>query len=130
MPDKHWEHDSTSQSHHETDMGHESHESMGQRGVTRPQMSGKDGHDNMKMSPEDLLKMLHRHHQQTLWVYWLLIILGVWMVLAPLTFDHGKATVQPSGGREVWLSLAARITAMTWSDIVSGLLLLISAGDR
>jgi hypothetical protein len=32
--------------------------------------------------------------------------------------------VQPSAGREVWLSLTARITAMTWSDILSGVLLI------
>lgn len=30
----------------------------------------------------------------------------------------------PSGGREVWLSLSARVSAMTWSYIFSGLLLI------
>src|SRR5690606_484436 len=36
----------------------------------------------------------------------------------------GKAAVAPSGGREVWLSLQQRISFMTWSDIISGLLLI------
>ena len=44
---------------------------------------------------------------------------------APLTFGYGPATVQPSAGREVWLSLTARITGVTWSEILSGVLLLI-----
>jgi hypothetical protein len=30
-----------------------------------------------------------------------------------------------SGGRDVWLSLATRIALMTWSDLLSGLLLII-----
>ena len=68
--------------------------------------------------------MLHMHHQKTLWIYWMLILLGVWLVLSPLTFSYGVGTVEPSGGRDVWLSLADRIAVLKWSDIVSGLLLI------
>jgi hypothetical protein len=46
-------------------------------------------------------------------------------MLAPVTFGYGTATVQPSGGRDVWLSLSTRIALMTWSDLLSGVLLLI-----
>jgi uncharacterized membrane protein len=46
-------------------------------------------------------------------------------MLSPLTFGYGVATVAPSGGRDVWLSLATRISLMTWSDLLSGLLLII-----
>ncbi|MBE0599611.1 MAG: vitamin K epoxide reductase family protein [Desulfuromonadales bacterium] len=33
--------------------------------------------------------------------------------------------VTPAGGRELWLSDAARVAAMTWSDLISGLLLIV-----
>jgi hypothetical protein len=107
---------------------------MGMRGVTRPmaekevrqhnQQMHDDGHD-MKMSDEMRLHMLHMHHRQTLWVYWMIVMLGFWMVLTPLTFDYGIGTVQPSGGRSVWLSLDQRILFMKWSDIISGTLLIL-----
>jgi hypothetical protein len=69
--------------------------------------------------------MLFVHHSQTLWVYWFLIMLGFWLVLNPLTFGYSQGTVEPSGGREVWLTLSERAAAMTWSDILSGLLLIL-----
>lgn len=110
---------------------------MGSRGVTRPMMEmesheHKQGHDHrdmdmgtMKMSAEDRMKMLNDHHKQTLWVYWTIVLLGFWMIASPLTFDYGKNVVSPAGGRPVWLSLGDRIAAMYWSDIISGLLLVI-----
>lgn len=114
---------------------------MGKRGVTRPmaEMSMKKNHQQedkkdqddkesnesgMMMSNEQRKEMLHMHHMQTLWIYWTLVILGIWMVASPLTFDYGKNVVEPSGGRDVWLSLSQRISFMKWSDIISGLLLI------
>ena len=111
--------------------------SMGSRGVTRPMMDmesheHKEGHDHkdmdmgaMKMSADDRMKMLVKHHKQTLWVFWVLVLLGFWMITSPLTFDYAKNVVEPSGGRDIWLSLTDRIAAMRWSDIISGLLLVI-----
>ena len=115
---------------------------MGSRGVTRPmsemKMKGdpaerrspeqhgqhhEGGHHEMSIGQRQ--EMLHMHHMQTLWIYWTIILLGIWMVVSPLTFDYGKNPVQPSGGREVWLPLAERIAAMKWSDIISGVLLII-----
>ncbi len=110
-------------------MKHGSHDDMGSRGVTRPMMDMKQSDDkemsmdDMKMSKDDRKEMLHHHHMQTLWVYWTIILLGVWMILAPLTFSYSNGIVQPSGGRGVWLSLDTRIAVLTWSDIISGLLL-------
>ncbi|HAC15049.1 MAG TPA: vitamin K epoxide reductase [Bacteroidetes bacterium] len=109
---------------------------MGTRGITRPMMDmeshdHKNGDDHkdmsmsaMKMSAEDRMKMLNDHHKQTLWVYWTVVLLGLWMIASPLTFDYGKNVVEPSGGRDVWLSLADRIAAMRWSDFISGILLI------
>ncbi|WP_233530730.1 vitamin K epoxide reductase family protein [Gelidibacter salicanalis] len=110
-------------------------EGMGTRGVTRPMMDMEKhetmhGHEHidsgaMKMSADDRMKMLKDHHNQTLWVYWVIVLLGFWMIASPLTFDYGKNVVEPAGGRDVWLSLSDRIAAMYWSDIISGLLLVI-----
>ena len=100
------------------------HGSMGKRGVTRSMHEMPMQGQSMEMSHGDKLEMLKMHHQQTLWIYWTLVLLGFWMVLSPLTFDYEKAVIEPSGGRQVWLSLQARIQAMIWSDIVSGLALI------
>ncbi len=112
-------------------------EGMGSRGVTRPMMDmesheHKKGHEHkdidlgdMKMSADDRMKMLKDHHKQTLWVYWAIVLLGFWMIASPLTFDYGKNVVAPAGGRDVWLSLSDRIAAMYWSDIISGLFLVV-----
>lgn len=107
---------------------HGGHGEMGTRGVTRPMHDGhhEGGHGGgMEMGREERMEMLREHHRRTLWVYWALVLLGVWMVAAPLTFDHGVGTVSPSGGREVWLPLEARAAALTWSDLLSGVLLVV-----
>src|SRR5690606_35658253 len=75
-------------------------------------------------------RMLRMHHRQTLWVYWTLIMLGCWMVIAPFNFGYLNPAlwVDPSGGRGVWFSelthTSLRAQLMTWSDVISGLLLL------
>lgn len=106
----------------------ENHSSgMASRGVTRP-MAEKEvkghSHDDGDNGGMDRMKMLHMHHKQTLWVYWMLIILGAWLVISPFTFDYGKEIVQPSGGRDLWISDSMRVLVMKWSDIISGLLLM------
>ena len=68
---------------------------------------------------------LRQHYKETYWAYWLLIILGVLAVLSPLIFSYGVSTVEPAGGREVWLPLDLRIWIMTWSTILSGLILIL-----
>ena len=90
--------------------------------------SGKG--DSGEMDHEQRLEKLRMHHKQTLWIPWTLLMLGVWMVLAPFTLGYGNEAlwVAPSGGRGVWLSdrlwTELRATLMTWSDILSGLLLI------
>lgn len=103
------------------------HMDMGSRGVSRPMMHDKndsdEGQGQMKMDKEHRVEMLQMHHKQTLWVYWMIILLGAWMIVFPLTFSYAKGVAAPSGGREVWLSLSERISIMKWSDIISGILL-------
>lgn len=84
------------------------------RGTTRPEM---DHH-------KDRMEMMQSHHEQTLWIYWSLIILGFWLIFTPLTFNFNVGIVEPSGGREVWLSLEDRITFLKYSDMISGFLLI------
>jgi hypothetical protein len=127
QPDKRWRKADQRQRRPQTGQqqnqaGDDEHGGMAQRGVSRS-MHATHG-KSMEMSHEERLKMLQMHHQQTLWIYWTLVLLGFWMVLSPLTFEYGKSVVQPSGGREVWLPLDLRVQAIIWSDIVSGLALI------
>lgn len=114
---------------------------MRKRGVTRPMEmaelrhhasqhsgsgeGGESGHAHAGHDPEAGHQMLAMHHKQTSWVYWFLIMLGFWLLVNPHTFSYATGTVDPSGGRSVWLTLSQRATAMAWSDIVSGLLLIV-----
>ncbi len=121
---------------------------MGERGVTRPMeaLSGHagggseaEGHtkrsgdasSHHEMSREDRLEMVALHHQQTLWIYWTLPLLGLWMLCAPLSLGYLNEAlwVSPSGGRGVWFSEQThdvlRAWLMTGSDTISGLLLLV-----
>lgn len=65
------------------------------------------------------------HHRHTLWIPWTLILLGVWMLVAPPSFGDGTGAVVPAGGRVPWLELSARITALRWSDALSGAALVV-----
>ncbi len=99
---------------------HGSHGGMGMRGVTRP-MEEMKHHGDMKMSHDDRMHMLRMHHKQTLWIYWSIVLLGLWTMAAPWTLGYGSEIVQPGGGRDVWISDAWRVRATMWSDLLSGI---------
>ncbi|MFZ0388851.1 MAG: vitamin K epoxide reductase family protein [Calditrichia bacterium] len=96
---------------------------MEKRGVTRPQM--KKDENSGGMNPAQRHQMLVSHHRNTQWVYWMLVLLGVWLIATPLTFQFSKEVVAPAGGRELWISLNARLSLFFWSDIISGFLLIL-----
>ncbi len=106
---------------------------MGSRGVTRPMAERKQmEHDGGGEPYSDArYDMLNRHHRQTLWIYWTLILLGMWTALAPFTFGYLNESlwVDPSGGRGVWFGdetrTALRAWLMTCSDVISGVLLIV-----
>jgi uncharacterized membrane protein len=106
---------------------------MGKRGVTRGVGNHGDAEGGMsgEMSREDRLEMLRMHLRQTLWVYWLVVLLGVWLIASPFAFGYLNPDlwVRPSGGRGAWFGDethdALRATLMTWSDVLSGLLLIV-----
>ena len=96
---------------------------MSGRGVTRPM--------EMDTDSDSRREMLEQHHHKTLWIPWTLMLLGVWLLLAPWSFGYGNEElwVQPSGGRGVWFSEqtldSLRATLTIWSDVVSGALLVV-----
>lgn len=118
---------------------------MGSRGVSRPMAESQmreendndsddsGGHEH-SMTHDDRLSMLKMHHKQTLWIYWTLPILGIWLLTAPFNFGYLNESlwVDPSGGRGPWFADESthelrklRAWLMTVSDLVSGLLLVI-----
>ncbi len=105
---------------------------MVERGVTRSTANDKNHRyqknkmpDIDSMTREERREKLFSHHKEILWIYWVVIMLGVWMIFSPLTFSYGKSVVFPGGDRSLWLTTEARIAAMTWSDIISGILLVV-----
>lgn len=114
-------------------MSHDHSHSMGTRGVARPMEMmehDRECHDH-EMSHDERLKMLRQHHKKTLWVYWTLVVLGVWTAIAPFTFGYMNPDiwVDPAGGRGVWFSdqthTRLRAILMTASDVISGIALAI-----
>lgn len=110
---------------------------MARRGVTRP-MAERESRDQDEGSgghgppySDARYGMLAEHHEHTLWVYWALVMLGVWTLVAPFNFGYLNESlwVDPSGGRGAWFSDAThtelRAWLMTWSDVASGLLLTV-----
>ncbi|HVU94258.1 MAG TPA: vitamin K epoxide reductase family protein [Puia sp.] len=76
------------------------------------------------IQPTDTGKQLREHHAQTLWMYWTLVVLGCWMLLMPTTFSYHKGLTEINETRNLWLDLPSRISALEWSDRISGLLLI------
>jgi 4-amino-4-deoxy-L-arabinose transferase-like glycosyltransferase len=72
---------------------------MDSRGSTRPMMSSSHSDKKDMDMDMDRMAMLRQHHHNTLWIYWCIIMLGIWMLLSPLTFSYGKEIVAPSGNR-------------------------------
>lgn len=70
------------------------------------------------------LQKLVEHHKKTQWVYWLVSLLGVWLLVSPATFSYGLQSVEPAAGREIWLSADARAWVLAINDVVCGLALI------
>lgn len=82
-------------------------------------------------SPADAAVVDEVHHRQNLWIPWTVVLIGFWLISSPFTFGylHDGNWVVPSGGRGVWFSDdthdALRAQLMTWSDVVSGVALVV-----
>lgn len=107
-------------------------EPMGTRGVTRPMPleESRDAEDGLE-GDGDRMDMLRRHHRHVLWIPWTVLLLGIWQLAAPgiLGYLEPELWQRPSGGRGAWWSDAThdalRAQLMFWSDVATGLLLLI-----
>ena len=106
--------------------------SMESRGVTRPMAEQQIESEQEQDEQHSTGQMLVSHHRQTLWIAWTLILLGVWLLVAPFTFGYLNEAlwVQPSGGRGAWFAETAtydalRAQLMTWSDVLSGAFLVV-----
>ena len=108
-----------SQQHFKSDQN--DHESMGSRGVTRSSMDMHDG----EMTEQSRRDMRDKHHRQTEWIWWTLILLGIWTMVAPFTFGYASSPVSPAVEGASPLSLNWRINGMIYSDLASGLLLIM-----
>ena len=105
---------------------------MESRGVTRPMAQQSIDAEQEQDTERGPMDMLRSHHRQTIWIPWTLMLLGVWLLVAPFTFGYlnEQLWTQPSGGRGAWFAQSAtydalRAQLMTWSDVVSGALLLV-----
>ncbi len=108
------------------DMQHARHAGMRKRGVTRMQMEMGDG--QMEMTPTDRREMLQQHHAQTLWVPLLVVLLGVWLITSPFALGYSNPDLAGNGVARITAErglpeITARGATMTWSDVISGLLL-------
>ena len=74
------------------------------RNVYQPPRT-RDQHD-MNMTPEKRQENWRHHHRQTLWVHFSVILLGTWLMTAPVTFGYASS-------------------GMTISDVASGALLVV-----
>lgn len=79
---------------------------------------------------EDRHERLRRHHISTLWLPIIVIIAGVWLATSPFTFGYVEGAAGPPRAAEVVQardlpSPEARGMWMTWSDLVSGLALVV-----
>ncbi|GAA4469688.1 hypothetical protein [Novipirellula rosea] len=70
------------------------HSSMANRGVTRQAMNMES--DGGMMSDQDRGDMQTEHHAQTAWVWWTLILLGVWTMVAPYSFGYASNPISPA----------------------------------
>ena len=77
-------------------------------------------------------EQLREHHRRSVWVPCVLVFLGVWQLLAPLTLDYRNEELWsvPSGGRGPWFFEDATMDVLradltTWSSVGSGALLVV-----
>lgn len=104
---------------------HGDHAPMASRGVTRPQMNMDM--DSDMMSAEDRRAMQTQHHAQTEWVWWTLMLLGAWTMVAPFSFGYASNALSPPAADASPLPMSWRVNGMIWSDLISGLLLVLLA---
>ena len=93
-----------------------------------PEMHAPAMHDGMSHGSDDAA--VERQHEQTLWVPFLIALLGVWLISSPFTLGYAFPESVPPGVRRItelraMAPGAARGAALLWSDVLSGAALVI-----
>ncbi|MGE5294413.1 MAG: vitamin K epoxide reductase family protein, partial [Solirubrobacterales bacterium] len=90
---------------------------------TRSRRAGAEGKLDERQMPG--MQKLIEHHKKTLWAYWVVCFLGVWLLVSPATFSYGMQPVELPGGREIWLSAQTRASVLATNDVLCGLALIV-----
>ena len=96
-------------------------------------MHHEQHHENKPGEHHDPAEMIRQMRKPWLWTNFLVIALGVWLITSPFTFGYlnpelaGSDVLRITAERDL-PSVAARGVAMAWSDVVSGILLVLLAG--
>ena len=85
-------------------------------------MHGDTGHDHERMMQEE--------HRRMLWPHYVNVVLGLWLVTSPFALGYMSDYVADPNMLRVLSerdlpSVEWRHLAMTWSDVVSGMLIII-----
>lgn len=85
---------------------------------------------NMHNHDHDYQQMMQDEHQQTLWVHYVSIMLGLWLITGPFALGYLSSHVADANQLRVMAErgLAApelRNLWMTWSDVASGVLIVV-----
>jgi hypothetical protein len=96
-----------------------------QQGEDRP--TGSKGHGEHGMASGDHRQMLIRMRAPWLWTNFTVIALGLWLMTGPATFGYGTPTagVEAVTAERGLAPIGDRAAAMTWSDLISGALLVL-----
>lgn len=78
----------------------------------------------------DSMDMMQAHHQEMLWPHHLNIMLGLWLITSPFSLGYLSAFVPDANilmvtAERALAPVEARNLAMTWSDMISGILVVI-----
>lgn len=90
----------------------------------------REGGMHADMSMDEHMKMMEKRRISTLWCHFVNMILGVWMLSSPfifgyLNFDINALDLARLGEERNIPAVETRAMLMTWSDLVSGVLIII-----
>ena len=88
------------------------------------------GHEMSQMSGHDHDEMMRKDHRSMLWPHYANIVLGFWLIASPFALGYMSDYVPDANVLRVMEerglpSFEFRNLAMTWSDVVSGVLIVI-----
>lgn len=107
-------------------MGH----GQGETSASSGHHHGHMQHGDMPMGDHDEHKMLVDEHLSTLWPHFINLGLGLWLVTSPFALGYLSTHIPDPGVLQVMAdrnlpSMESRNLLMTWSDVVSGGLIVI-----